>query len=234
MKPLKITAWLFDNVVTTDGYLPLDSILADEYIRRHHKDIYYAPRRPGGVTGDLIVPDLPLEKRGAGDDWYWACSFNTAAPTLEYISYWHKRFDDHLSKYLDLEGRSGRINVKSGEFKNYRMPKVCKVYPALVWYAAGDKEGVKDLCRGVVAIGKKTSQGEGFVKRWEVEEIENDYSEIGPDGSLNRSLIELPERAKNYRKSYYAIRGPYWHAENMRMVYVPLVKSAQKVVEARA
>ena len=228
MKPLKITAWLFDNVVTTDGYLPLDSILTDENIRRFHKDIYYAPRRPGGITGDLIVPDLPFEKRGSGDDWYWACSFNTAAPTMEYISYWHKRFDDHLSKYLDLEGKSGRINIKSGEFKNYRMPKVCKVYPSLTWYAVGDKKGIEDLCHGVVAIGKKTSQGEGFVKRWEVEEIEKDYSEVGPDGDLNRALINLPEGAKSYRMGFYAIRGPYWYLENKRVVYTPLVKEALK------
>jgi CRISPR type IV-associated protein Csf3 len=230
MRPLKITAWLYDNVVTTDGYLPLDSILADEYIRRRHKDIYYGPRIPGGVTGDLIVPDLPFEKRGSGDDWYWACSFNTATPTMEYISYWHKRFDDHLSKYLDLEGKSGRINITSGEYKNYRMPKICKVYPALVWYAVGDKVGVEDLCRGVVAIGKKTSQGEGFVKKWEVEEIGDDHSEIGLEGELTRALIELPEGAKNYRLGCYGIKPPYWLQENKRVAYVPLAKEARRIV----
>jgi len=229
MKPLKITAWLFDNVVTTDGYLPLDSILASAYIRRHYKDEYYRLRLPGGVTGDLIVPDLPFEKRGQGDDWYWACSFNTAAPTMEYINYWHKRFDDHLSKYLDLEGKSGRINITSGEFKNYRMPKICKVYPALVWYVVGDKKGVEDLCRGMIAIGKKTSQGEGFVKRWEVEEIDEDYSEIGPDGNLNRALIKLPDGAKSYRLGHYGVRAPYWLQKNKRMVYLPLVKEARKI-----
>ena len=80
----------------------------------------------------------------------------------------------------------------------------------------------------MVAIGKKTSQGEGFVKRWEVEEIEKDYSEVGPDGDLNRALINLPEGAKSYRMGFYAIRGPYWYLENKRVVYTPLVKEALK------
>ena len=174
LQPLKITAVLqTGQVATTDGYLPLDSILAAEWIRRRHPEVYYAPKRPGepqGTGEDLIEAELPFERRDhlGPEYWYYACSFNRGTKLGETVVYWHKRFDDHLERYLDFGKRRGRVNVKSAQYKSYRMPLVVMLFDRLEWYAVGDLEAVRDLCRGISHLGKKPAQGYGAVERWTV------------------------------------------------------------------
>lgn len=219
MEPLRITAQMQDGrVATMDGHLPLDGLLAAAWMRRHYPDAYYNPSSHM-LTNDLIVPDLPLERRGEGDDWYWAASFNTAESQGEYVLHWHKRFDDHLEKYIDFRGRRGRIDAKSGKYKAYRMPLVIQLFDQLVWYAYGDRDEVQSLLNTLTHIGKKTSQGLGLVDYWIVEPWHEDWSEVA-NGRVTRSLPHLPGGAQGVKRQY-GIRSPYWHREHQRVCYVP-------------
>ncbi len=201
MQPLKITAHMQDGrVATIDGYLPLDSILAAEWMRRNHPETYY--NASSHMLGsNMITPKLPFERRGADDLWYWACSFNTSPPLGEHVMHWHKRFDDQFEKYIDFGGRRGRIDIKSSRYKAYRMPLVVQLFDRLEWYAVGDPGKVLDLCRGVTHVGKKSSQGLGAVDWWEVAPWPEDWSEaVG--GKLSRVTPVLrsgPERGITVR-----------------------------------
>jgi CRISPR type IV-associated protein Csf3 len=223
MKPMKITAHMQDGrIATTDGYLPLDSILAAEWMRRNHPDAYYNASSHM-LTNELIEAELPFERRGAGESWYWACSFNAIPSSHEYVMHWHKRFDDQLEQYIDFQGRRGKVDVKSSRHKAYRMPLVVRLFERLEWYAVGDADAVRDLCSGVTHIGKKTSQGLGAVDWWEVEPWPEDRSVWGPDGRLMRAIPmdSALESRDAVRVERYGIRPPYWWNDHQRVCFMP-------------
>jgi CRISPR type IV-associated protein Csf3 len=229
IQPIKITAHMQDGrIAGTEPWFPLDSILAAEWMRRRHPEAYYNASSHM-LSGELITPELPFERRGAGDLWYWACSFNTAPPLGEYVMHWHKRFDDHLDNYIDFGKRRGKIDTKSGKYKAYRMPMVVQLFDRLEWYAVGDPEVVRALCRGITHIGKKTSQGLGAVDYWTVEPWPEDWSEAA-GGKLARAIpveLGLPPGITGGRVGIYGIRPPYWHADHQALCHMPEVGHGQ-------
>lgn len=229
MQSIRITAKMQDGrVASVDTWLPLDSILAAEWMRRNHPDAYYNPSSHM-LTNDFIVAKLPFERRGQGDNWYWACSFNTQPPLSEYVMHWHKRFDDHLEKYIDFNSRRGSVNIKSGKYRAYRMPLVVQLFDRLTWYAVGDMALVRDLCSAVTNLGKKTSQGLGMVDYWEVEPWPEDWSEIA-NGKLTRGIPAengLPEGVQKSGVALYGIRPPYWMREHQKICYMPNMPGVQ-------
>jgi CRISPR type IV-associated protein Csf3 len=212
------------RVASTDPWLPLDSILAAEWMRQNHPEAFYNASSHM-LTNDFIVADLPFERRGAGDDWYWACSFNTEAPLHEYVMHWHKRFDDRLEKYIDFGGKRGRVDTKSGKNKAYRMPLVVQLFDRLTWYAVGNMEAVRDLCLTVTHLGKKSSQGLGAVDYWDVEPWPEDWSEVR-EGRMTRAVpveLGLSEGAQVGRIWQHGIRPAYWMNEHQRVCFMPEV-----------
>lgn len=222
MQPMRIRAYLLDGrIAGTDPYFPLDSILAAEVIRRQHPDKFYNPPPPG-CKKDWIEPELPFERRGQGNKWYWACSFNTTRLVKEYTHYWHRRFDDNLERYIDFKGKRGKVAENSGRYKAYRMPLNILLLDYLEWYAVGDMEAVRDLAQGITAIGKKPAQGFGLVKHWEVESWPEDWSEVGPDGRLMRAVYDLPAGVTGARRALWGVRPPYWNRDSQAEVWVPV------------
>jgi CRISPR type IV-associated protein Csf3 len=225
MQPIKITAHMQDGrIAGTEPWFPLDSILAAEWIRRHHSEAYYNASSHM-LTNDLIIPELPFERRGIDDNWYWACSFNTEAPAHEYVMHWHKRFDDQLEQYIDFGSRRGKVDTKSGKYKAYRMPLVIQLFERLTWYAVGDPDAVFDLCRNITHIGKKSSQGLGAVDYWTVEPWHEDWSVVR-DGRLTRAMpveLSMPAGVQKANVRLYGIRPPYWLHEHQRPCYMPEV-----------
>jgi len=208
LQNLKVTAkMLTGQVATTDGYLPLDSILAYAWMRENHPELMGVDP---GKGAPVIIPDsLPIEKRGSGDDWYYACSFACFTPLKETRRYWHKRFDAHLAEeYVDFGKRRGKVNVKSAQYKNYRMPLNILLIPEITWYLVADKEEVERLLCYITHIGKKTAQGLGAVKQWIVEPIDEDLSWLRP----------IPDENGD---DFISIRPPYWYHENFRKVRWP-------------
>lgn len=224
MQPLKITAIMQDGrVAGTEPWFPLDGILAAAWMRKQHPEVMYLP-----ITdyNNIIVADLPFEKRGSGDNWYWACSFNTAKPLGEYIMHWHKRFDDDLEQYIDFAGKRGRIDTKSGKYKSYRMPLVVQLFDRLEWYAFGDQQMVLELCQTITHIGKKSSQGLGAVDYWTVESWPDDWSECR-DGAVSRAIpaeYGLPAGVEEANIVQCGLRPPYWLYTNKHVCYMPASK----------
>ena len=220
MQPMRVRAYLLDGrIAGTEPFFPLDSILAAEWIRRRYPGEFYNPPPPGSKQG-WIEADLPLERRGQGAKWYYACSFNQTKPVQEYIYYWHRRFDDHFERYIDFKGRRGKVDERAGKYKAYRMPLNILLLPYLEWYAVGDINAVQELCSTVIALGKKPAQGLGIVERWEVLSWPQDWSEVGPDGRLMRAVFDLPPGAQG-KIDFRGFRPPYWHRENQAEVWVP-------------
>lgn len=220
MQPLRITAVMQDGrVAGTESYFPLDGILASAWMRKHHPELVHLPIYD---TSKIIDAELPFERRGQDDDWYWACSFNQGEKLTEYVTHWHKRQDDNLEKYIEFGNRRGKIDNKSGKFKAYRMPLVIQLFDRLIWYAVGDQELVRELCEMITHIGKKPAQGYGAVDYWKVEPWPEDWSEYGSQGKVTRAIpIKDGEPLQPGRIGRYGIRPPYWEPSRGRVCEMP-------------
>lgn len=217
MQPMRMRAYLLDGrVAGTEPYFPLDSILAAMWIHKRYPELCYQP-----VVGDFIQADLPFERRGNGESWYWACSFNVAKPIGEYVTYWNRRFDDQYEQYIDFKGKRGKVSASSGRYKAYRTPLNVLLFDYLEWYAVGDIDEVRELVEMVVAIGKKPAQGFGLVDRWEIVPWDDDWSEVR-DGKVTRALPRLPDGCRGIIKPF-GLRPPYWDIKNKQVVYMPWI-----------
>lgn len=209
MEPIRITARLLTGqIATSDRYLPLDSILAWAWMSENRPELMEVSTS-GIRPEEIVVPDLPLQRRGEGDDWYWACSFACGEVKREEVLYWHKRLDQaDAEEYVDFGKRRGSIDVKSGHYKAYRMPLIAILVPTLTWYAVGDPGEVTGLLSRVTHIGKKRSQGYGRLAGWKVERWSEDLSHLraipDPDGQVETG-----------------IRPPYWLVTNVRRSRMP-------------
>lgn len=219
MRSLKVTAILqTGQIASVDGYLPLDSILAAEWMRRNRPDLCGSM-----IMGEIIYANLPLKKIDHPKGWYWACSFAQYEKQGEYIAYWHKRFDEVLAEqHADFAGRRGKIAVNAGRYKNYRMPIVIILADKLEWYCVGEPDEIRVLLTGITAIGKKRSQGYGLIDEWLVEDWPEDWSEVGPGGKLMRALHEMPKTTEKANVMMSGMKPPYWAQSNKSIVFMPL------------
>lgn len=207
MKNLKITARLLDGRVNSnDGLFNLDSILAYAWMLNHHPDTL---QNNDLRIENVIEPDLPLEKDETGR---WKASLGFYIQYGEIIEYWHKKINDFDAlEYVDFKGKRGKINGASGEYKAYRMPQLIRVVSDIEFYCVGESTEIESLLSIVTNIGKKGSQGYGYVKEWLIEEIEDDYSDIGPYGLMRTRPFtgELPNDGQTYQIRKMRLKPPY-------------------------
>lgn len=209
---MKVTAYPRTAVIT-DPFLPLDGILLFEAMRQQ-----YGPQllTTPGVTADIPLIDLPLEKRGGGGLWYYACSFAQWGPFADGSNYWNKRFDLRYEAAVDFDNRRGRVLVEAGRYKAYHMPVFYRHALSVSWYCVGDTTAVRGLLSNITHVGKKTSQGWGRIIKWEVKRVDYDWSVYGGDGELMRSVPAADG-------ILYGFRPPYWLPENQAVCKHPIM-----------
>lgn len=189
------------RIATTDLQLPLDSVLSWAWMMENHPELMVASQS-GMIEDDMIIADLPLERRDVNGEWYWACSFAFGEPEHETRSHWHKRLSTQdVEKYVDFGDRRGTVNTKSGFYKGYRMPLTEFLVPQLEWWLVGDERQVGRLLSRVTHLGKKRSQGKGRVAKWVVECANEDRADARPIPDPNGETM-------------VAIRPPYWWHKN--------------------
>jgi hypothetical protein len=218
--------------VSTDGLLPLDSLLAAEWIRRNYPEQFYSD----GAKGTLIEPQLPLAEVQIGEVSIWAASVAQYHLYGEQTYYWHKRFDERLAGMM-LD-RPRRVNTGSGEFKGYRMPVNVLMVSDLTWFAVGDLDAVRDLLTGIRALGKKRAYGFGAVTlddrgqpTWAVEPWPDDWSIRGPGGRLMRSVPWDGQHSGTVRR--WGVRPPGWLPANQVIAEIPKVGDWDELAHGR-
>lgn len=217
MRPLRVTAHMTDGrVASIDGRLHLDSMLAYGWMAENHPDEL---RTNSAATDRMIEADLSgvLTRRGEGEAWYWACSQGVFGQLAEQIEYFHKRIDPmRAEKYVDFEGRRGRVVIAGGPYKAWRHPVVVRLTAQVTWYCVGDGEEIERMLETHVHyIGKYRGRGYGLVREWVVEPWEHDWSVWGPDGEPMRP-IPHEEGTEMCR-----LRPPYWVPGNQQLCLVP-------------
>ena len=222
-RPLKITAYMLDGRInSSDGVMMFDSIL-------YHAWFYkYAPQVFDGQKDENFHKHigLPLEKT---KDYRYCASrgiYDEIGKTVEHINKRPNFFNADKIDKLNVE--KGIICDSAGEYRAYRIPQVIRTIKdgKIDFYVVGNPEKIMDLLNRMQAVGKKPVCGYGIVKKWEVEEIENDYTLIHPKYGLMRPVevggLEDDGSFSSYPIMQYAIKPPYWKQKNMRLCYVPI------------
>lgn len=220
MTPLKVTAHMAEPIIYYEDSMHLDGILSWGWWRKEcqagREDEYDDPAHIDWPDD----PDLPLAR------WHAPPSGGCYARLLDSGRLWGWRASDIIipdgvkrgsvaaRRMVDVDDMvrhtdAARLKTSSGKLK----PKD-KTYPTIFahgyqWYAVGDPDGVHEYLREVTHIGKLTGHGQGRVKRWQVDEIDEDRS-IVHGGRLMRTMPESfceADRA-TVRDT---IRPLYWH-----------------------
>jgi len=212
-EPLRITAHLQAGVIS-DGTLPFDSLL-----------YFIAHRQALGEQG-MTVPGARLSDRESGavvplarldahtSRWYYAASFaQWEAPYADARDHWNKRFDSGLADLIDFSGRRGAVEIASGRYKAYHMPVFYRHSTLVRWYARGNRETIERLLPHLTNIGKKTAQGWGAVRQWEVELWSEDWS-VRRAGDPMRSI-------PSDHGLLFGFRPAYWLRSNQHSCEMP-------------
>lgn len=231
MEPLRITAHLATGYACAAPWgIALDGLLASE-LRAEQKNQLHADGKPiiGAMESDN-PPDLPLPLARCTLDttWHWAatCGAPTDPDVRPDIHTWTSRVDHrHLEHTTTSLPRT--IPERQGRYKATRMPLLVTPARSITWHAVGEPDRIADILDGITAIGKKRSQGEGHVLRWEVLVVDVDPFMAGhcwPDGTLGRPtppgcLRGHPELAT--RQGRAGIRPPYMHPSRRGDAFLP-------------
>lgn len=192
---------------------------------------------PNPDLTNIIQADLPLFKGEIKGEWYWCVSSPYYLQQSEQITRYRKRWD-YQDKHLDWGKKKAKVNTSEGVTKSYDLPLKLVETPRIDWFAVGDKEEIERLLFLCDFIGKKRSQGKGQVCRWEVREIEGDYSLWDVYGNLARpmplSLIGAVagtppfnggacyDFVNNCGIMNWGWRTPYWLPANQNLCLMPL------------
>ena len=215
-----IRAYLQCGVIC-DKYLPLDGILL--YQQTLLDNGYPDNSIPGAYNASTKTRMLPIKVKHSGQsDWYYHCSWAQWSHNVEAQDKWCKRFDTRYSDAIDFGKRKGGVEVKKGHYRAYNMPVFYRVSEYVEWYCDGDIDAIEVLLSQITYIGKKRSQGWGRVAKWEVSEIDNDWSLI-KDGNVTRGLpfSDIPPSV-TFQPGHYGIRPSYWNSGNQMVLGLPV------------
>lgn len=218
--PLKVTAHLVDGrFSSTDGIVMLDSILYHAWFIKHAPHVLEGVYKPEQI-GYVGLPLVHLE------DNRWAASKAVYQEIDKIVEHYNKRPDFFAGDKLDyLDMDKGIISDSVGLYRAYRNPQLIRTVKdgILTFYAVGKKDKIEELLSLMIGVGKKTAMGFGLVSRWEVDEIEEDYTTEHPEYGLMRPIeVEKSEKVYDYPIMQYAVKPPYWKPKNMRLCYVPV------------
>lgn len=233
MVPLLVRAHLAHGIAHAAPWgVSLDGLLAAEMWDEHKAQA----RERGEVVPRLdpmICPpdlDLPLSRcTVSGDQWHWAATFAFPETPAErpVVRYWTAR-PDHLALGDLVAELPAVVSDRQGPYRARSMPLLITSTQTVCWRGVGDIDAVRDILSPLVAIGKKRSQGEGQVLRWEVTELDevDDYcaGHLHPDGSLGRTAPDQCLRRQSVSTGGYGLAGlrpPYVHPARRHTLHLP-------------
>lgn len=174
---LKITA-LLNNAIAMSNQIRLDCILSAAKCKEIMQEDYYSDYKHAG-NSETVIKTLSEFLQFNEKYKIFHASFGLLNDKEYCVSY-SKRWNNNADELVKYRGKGrAEIDTARGEFKNYHNSIIYRTSSKIVFFARGDKEKISQLLNNYIFyIGKKSSQGFGAIKKWIVEEIENDYSII--------------------------------------------------------
>lgn len=92
--------------------------------------------------------------------------------------------------------------------------------PYLFWYANGDHYMINELLSGLIGLGKRFSSGNGQIDHVAIEQTDDDYSLVLPDGSPARPIpvTEWTGNVDGLRQESVTCIPPYFSSPRIQCV----------------
>lgn len=211
------------NMLTPMAVKPpsLDALLMWELMNR--LGLNHAEKLHRGIPLSQVkkCEHLPICKKTIAGVDVFRCSDPIYQVIHEYHEHQAKRFDcDKMALILRESDRKSLLTA-SGPYKMRFVPVRCMIVPKVVYFFRGDRHEVNKLLKGVFAIGKHRNIGYGFIKNYEFEPMQKDYS-VFAEGVLMRSIPFIEDTTiRGARRSFGACKPPYWHPDNYMEILEP-------------
>lgn len=165
MQPIRITAHLLNGFTSSDPWSPsIDGILGYWMMYEAKGDDFALSA--SNTAAMRPVEGLPLQRIEHGGLWWYACSSPIYSIASSARRYMHRRFDDAHERQLDLQGKSGKVLVAAGPYKNARIPFLLRITRQVEWHVIGDLGEIKRLLSRCPHIGGRYGSGFGRVSGW--------------------------------------------------------------------
>ena len=195
-------------------WLFFDSILAHLQYRKTGPQRYRCldSKIPDeSIEADNEIPLLRSDRYGM----YHASCGILDSPGAEMVTL-YKKF---LSKNIGPLWKPWKVRSGIGHFKNTMIR--LKYYPcrSVRFYCVGDRVLIGDLLEGLPGLGKKVSAGFGFIRDYDIREIDEDKSIM--HGGVAMRPIPVSAIESCSRSMSMAYKAPYWAATSYAMCAVP-------------
>ncbi|QSE87182.1 hypothetical protein JWS13_00270 (plasmid) [Rhodococcus pseudokoreensis] len=234
MRPLLVRAHLAHGLAHGSPWATsLDGLLAAELWDEHKSQERSCGREVPRLDPSISPPDLDLPlarcELAGSDSWHWAatCAHSDIPVDRPTVRYWTAR-PDHTALGDLVQTLPASISERQGPYRARIMPLLATTTASVCWQGIGDIDAIRSILEPVVAIGKKRSQGEGHVLRWEFATLDIDgcaAAHLYPDGSLGRttpaaclSKIDIPQTGGF---GTAGLRPPYMHPLRKRPLHLP-------------
>lgn len=215
MRNLQVTAHLATAIAVSDNWSPmLDGLL--QWLWLDMRGLAH----PDPKANQIIKAPIPLRKDCIKGVEFWACSSPFYQILGEEKTRFRKRWD-YQDKALNWGKKKAKINTSEGTTKSYDLPLRVVETPRIDWFCVGSPDSLLALLNQCHNLGKKRSQGKGQVYRWEVTEIENDWS-LYRYGRLTRPFpLELVDDPMGYDMMRWGWNPPVWLSQNQVTCLMP-------------
>jgi len=224
MRPYKMTLSFYSPLVLYDP-ITLDALVAyvlakkrnnlagnfcvPQQIQRRDKEIKHE-------LHNLITHHTPLYPVTMAS---W---FQPLGESVEYLDSWKKRFDSKHSRLANFGKAKRRVNTSSGKYRSYNMPlPAVTIQTGFFAFIGKGAEIVEILEEYIVAIGKKRSEGFGWIKSITLSEADYTCYDIARMRPVPKEIAKR-NKIKGALK-YCAWKSPYWLRENMCECVVPAI-----------
>jgi len=204
---------------TLDGIISY--CLAIEEMRKDGLMIYYA--KPQALPAHLRGLDrlnFVIDTKGGAFGVSLSSFFQPIGEVSEYLDSWKKRFDSEYAQYCNFGHGVRKINTGSGKYRSYNMPLPVKVVSMGYFVFIGDGPEVVRLIRdNIVGIGKKVSEGWGWIDQIELKESNLEWRDV-----LMMRPVPIHIAANHGIDGARQICGwkpPYWERRNICECVVP-------------
>lgn len=176
------------------------------------------PKNNQGV--DLL--NKIIEHKGGGDGVPISSYLQPLEKPLEFMDSWKKRFDSKHSYLADFGRARRRIDTASGQYRSYNMPLPAKIISSCFFSFIGEGEKVVELItNNIIGIGKKRSEGFGWIDRLELKENTQTWQDILQMRPVPLWLVENHNLSLEGEKKICGWKPPYWDKNNICECIVP-------------
>jgi len=208
MEPLEVIIHLKTPIALGFPWVFFDSLLAHLKIMEELGERYYS--LPTKIA--TVEVDIPVKK--------WRDVYVTSVSIFEPSDVGLQVFQ--YFKRGDFPFPGGKISRGSGFFKDFYLRVAYVPAQRVRFYCTCEKNEVERLLNKLPAIGKDRNIGFGFVKKVEVNEVENEWGLV-KDGLAMRPIPVTYLRSYE-DATYMPYKPPYWDKKNIALCAVPFTR----------